>query len=150
MTNRNYLLVGIDDNPGDTLLIKKAISLSSLKIEFKSFADGREFLTYIFSEGVSPSLLLLDINIPIINGFDLLNIINKDPMMNDIPKIILSSSGNLNDIYRSYEKGANCYLIKPIDFLGLKFIINRTLNFCLQPRIPSQNYIKHANINLPY
>lgn len=150
MDKRKFLIVSVDDNPGDTLLINRALLESGFNSDFQSFETGRAFLTYIYNCEISPSLIILDINIPIINGFELLNILSKDPFMARIPKIVLSSSSNPNDVFDSYLLGANCFAMKPLSYVQLKALIAYIINFCFNPLPFPYNRIKYVPLNISH
>jgi CheY-like chemotaxis protein len=115
----NILLV--EDNEGDIRLIREAFSERCINYDFSLARDGEEALNYLyrreeFKEAVKPDIILLDINLPKINGFEILQKIKEDPELRRIPVIIISSSSSQEHIYRSYDLRANSYLTKPSDF----------------------------------
>jgi CheY-like chemotaxis protein len=150
MNNRPFLTISVDDNPGDNFLIKRALLASDSPIYFHSFLSSRAFLTYIFAQENLPSLIFLDINIPVIDGFEILTILKKDPRLNAIPKIVMSSSSNLKDIYKSYRYGANCFVVKPLSYADLQQTIKSIVSFWLKPYSFNYNFIKYVNFNISY
>lgn len=119
MKNLNILLV--EDNEGDVRLIKEAFGERNINKEFSIARDGEEAIKYLFRRGnyshaSRPDLILLDINLPKKNGFEVLEIIKNDPYLKSIPVIIVSSSSTEEHITRSYELMANSYVTKPSDF----------------------------------
>ncbi|MCX7877803.1 MAG: response regulator [Ignavibacteria bacterium] len=119
MKNINVLLV--EDNEGDIRLIKEAFNERRIKKEFSIARDGEEALDFLyrreaFSGAGRPDIILLDINLPKKNGFEILEIIKNDPELKRIPVIIVSSSASEEHISRSYELMANSYITKPSDF----------------------------------
>ncbi len=123
----------VEDNPDDEELILMAFRKNEIDTEINVMRDGAEALDYLFRKGKYqfeaenlPSLIILDLKIPKVDGTEVLQYIKSNPLTVNVPVIILSSSGEKNDIYNSYKNGANSYLIKPIDFNEFK-----TLVFCI-------------------
>jgi chemotaxis family two-component system response regulator Rcp1 len=116
----NLLLV--DDDPGDVDLTLEVMSLSKLKLNINVVEDGVKAISYLQKEGIyreatSPDLILLDLNMPRKNGREVLDFIKNDDTLKTIPVVILTTSDNEEDIERTYELGASCYITKPV---GLK------------------------------
>ncbi len=119
----NILLV--EDNEGDILLTKDAFEESRIKSIINVARNGQEALDYLFKKGdfkeaTKPDLILLDINIPIFDGHEVLQKIKNDPVLKTIPVIILTTSSNEKDIEKAYQNHSNSYIKKPIhmeDFL---------------------------------
>ena len=114
----NVLLV--EDNAGDARLIKEALLENKLSITIDRVTDGIEALEYLRNEGQyksvkQPELILLDLNMPRMDGRELLEIIKKDKKLKMIPVVILTTSSAEEDILRSYELHANAYVTKPVD-----------------------------------
>ncbi len=124
----NILLV--DDSEDDIMIARKAFAQLSFPHKLETAMSAQSALDYLHCRGkyadrkpVLPDLLLLDINMPIINGFALLKILKADQLLRKIPVIILTSSSAREDVSRSYECGAASYLTKPGSFEGLKNLI---------------------------
>ncbi|SRR6056297_981367 len=113
----------IEDNPDDGLLTMRA--LKKLKYEnIRLVENGSQALDYLFSRTdgddnttTPPDLILLDLNLPIIDGFTILKKIRSAGSTKHIPVIVLTSSGEDKDIKESYDLGANSYIRKPVDFI---------------------------------
>jgi chemotaxis family two-component system response regulator Rcp1 len=110
----------VEDNPGDVLLTKEALQHSKCKLHLTWVKDGVEALNYLYRQNhyhnaVTPDLILLDLNLPKKDGREVLETIKRDRQLKLIPVIILTSSKAENDVYRSYNLHANCYLTKPVD-----------------------------------
>ena len=125
----NILLV--EDNEGDILLTMEAFEESKIKTEITVAKNGKEALDFLFKRGAftevkSPDIILLDINIPIFNGHEVLQQIKADPNLKKIPVIMLTTSSNQKDIDKAYENHCNSYIKKPLEiqhgFIG--FLIN--------------------------
>lgn len=112
----HFLLV--EDNEADILLLKEALDESELAISIQVARDGEEALEILkqrqrFADAARPDLILLDMNLPRKNGFELLKEIKQDDLLLSIPVIVLSTSAAPFDINRSYQLHANCFISKP-------------------------------------
>lgn len=118
----NILLV--EDNPADAKIALRAFAKSKLRNEIYVVNDGQEALDFIYHEGKyidkekfsTPDLILLDIKIPKLDGFQVLERLKQDLQYNFIPVIMLTSSKNEADIAKSYRGGAASYIPKPINY----------------------------------
>lgn len=121
-TTPSILLV--EDDSGDIELTLRAIQLIDEKFDIIVCRDGLEALNFLFAEGKYesrdinelPQLILLDINLPKMNGHEVLRTIRGNAITRFIPVVILSSSDESNDIKKGYELGNNSYIRKPIDY----------------------------------
>lgn len=120
----------VEDNPGDVCLIREAFKLGSISKRLEVVEDGEAALHYLRREGkfryaLHPDLILLDLNLPKIDGREVLSEIKDDPDLRHIPVIILTTSNSEKDVVSAYERHANCYLTKPQDlFQYLELIEN--------------------------
>jgi CheY-like chemotaxis protein len=108
----------VDDNEGDILLTKEALDDARIINRISIAYDGVEALRFLrkhAGDGDMPDLILLDINLPRMNGTELLGIIKTDPGLKRIPVIMLTTSSAEKDILASYNNYANCYITKPVD-----------------------------------
>ncbi len=108
----------VEDNPGDVLLTRRAFAQSSLLEMLDVVTDGEQALDYLYRRGthgdaVRPDLILLDINLPKVDGHEVLAQVKSDPGLRQIPVVMLTSSHRDQDIARSYDQHANSYVIKP-------------------------------------
>jgi two-component system, chemotaxis family, response regulator Rcp1 len=106
----------IEDNEGDVILTMEALKEGRIKNKIDVASDGQAALDYLSSSVNLPDLILLDINLPKLNGLEVLSAIKTDKRLRTIPVIMLSTSGAENDILTSYNNHANCFIIKPVDF----------------------------------
>lgn len=121
----NILLV--EDNPGDALLIRKAFELARTAALMYTAENGEEALRYLrkespFDKHARPDLIILDLNMPKMDGREALAVIKNDEELKTIPVIIMSSSEDQNDIIESYKLHVNCFVAKPgqvRDFLSV-------------------------------
>ena len=118
----------VEDNPDDEFLTIRVLKKNNILNEIVVAHDGVEALDYIFGRGIyadrdtsnSPQVVLLDINIPLINGLEVLREIRANPQTKTTPVVILTSSREERDIVESYSLGANSYIRKPVDFNQFK------------------------------
>ena len=108
----------VEDNPGDVRLTQEAFNSIDLEVEFQVARDGREAVQYIQQHltaepARSPDLILLDLNLPRVDGFEVLEYLNDEIDAPPPPVLVLSSSETADDIEQSYQKGSNAYLTKP-------------------------------------
>jgi two-component system, chemotaxis family, response regulator Rcp1 len=107
----------VDDNEGDILLTREALDDARIVNKISIAYDGLEAIRFL-KKGPSantPDLILLDINLPKMNGTEVLGIIKNDPDLKRIPVIMLTTSSAEKDILASYDNHANCYITKPVD-----------------------------------
>lgn len=110
----------VEDNAGDARLAKEALKESKIRNTLHFVTDGEEASSFLKKEGKykdspRPDLILLDLNLPKKDGRELLNEIKQDSDLKRIPTVILTISKAEEDIIRSYNLHANCYITKPID-----------------------------------
>ena len=119
--HRPFEILLAEDNPGDVRLTREALRTASISHHLHVVPDGVEALDFLrhqgrYTETPKPDLILLDLNMPRMDGRRLLVYIKADPELRRIPVVILSSSQNGTDIESAYELQANCYVSKPTDF----------------------------------
>jgi len=120
MTHKVILLV--EDNPDDVRLTKRALEKNNISNEVVVVHDGVEALEYLTKSVTEhtgpglPSVVLLDIKLPRMDGLEVLRTIRGDERLHRVPIVILTSSKEEQDILRSYDLGANSYIRKPVDF----------------------------------
>ena len=132
LKTQNILLV--EDNPADVLLTIEAFKEGAIPHELNAVNDGVEAVSYLkragkYADAVRPDIIILDINLPKKNGFEVLEEIKQDPDLKHIPVIMLSTSGSQHDIRKAYELHANCYLIKPVELEDFLRLIRSLENF---------------------
>ena len=111
----------VEDNPGDVRLMQEALQYSYSSNRLETVRDGVEALAYLRREGqyaqaARPDLILLDLNLPRVNGREVLAEIKKDERLRRIPVVILTASRAEDDLQQAYDLHANCYVVKPNDF----------------------------------
>ncbi|MFC0263631.1 response regulator [Fontibacter flavus] len=110
----------VEDNEGDILLTLDAFEESKLKTKVSVARNGQEALDFLYKKGEfnavqRPDLILLDINIPIYNGLEVLKIIKLDETLMKIPVIMLTTSASQKDVEKAYSNYCNSYIIKPLE-----------------------------------
>ena len=122
----------VEDNPGDVRLTREAFRDANMSIRLHVVSDGVEAMKFVRQEAIHaeaprPDLILLDLNLPKMDGREVLARIKNDDNLKTIPTIILTTSGAQADILRSYQLHANAYVSKPLQldaFQGLVSCIN--------------------------
>jgi len=111
----------VEDNEGDILLTLEAFKEIKIKNNIEVVKDGEEAIEFLkrrgqYAESLMPNLILLDINMPKLNGIEVLDFIKNDEQLKKIPVVMLTTSSSESDISACYEKSANCFITKPLDF----------------------------------
>ena len=133
----------VEDNEDDILLEQEALADAKLVNLMSVVRDGEEALAYLRREGKYqtarvPGLILLDINMPKKNGFEVLNEMKADPALKHIPVVMLTTSDSEADIVKSYARGACSFITKPMDFDKFRDVIRQfALYWALVSRVPS-------------
>lgn len=133
MTNEIRILL-VEDNEGDILLTLKALKDANLHNEIDVVRDGEMALQFLhkqppFEKAETPGLILLDINLPKIDGKEVLAQIKNDKTLNIIPIVMLTTSNSEIDILESYQHHANCYITKPVDFTRFMEVVQAIKDF---------------------
>ena len=120
-TGRPIEVLLVEDDPGDTLMIKEAFEENKLRNRLSCVADGVDALRYLRREGeyadaARPDLVLLDLNLPRMDGREVLAEVKADAELRTIPIVVLTTSEAEEDVLRSYALHANAYVTKPVDF----------------------------------
>ena len=121
MSERLAQILLVEDNPGDVELTLLAFEESDFNCNISVVRDGEQALEYVYKQGEyvdesRPDVILLDINLPVKNGFEVLERIKSDAELRTIPVLMLTTSDTEKDIYKAYMNYANAYLNKPVDF----------------------------------
>ncbi|GAA0720342.1 response regulator [Dactylosporangium roseum] len=111
----------VEDDPGDVLMTQEAFEEHKVRNKLNVVPDGEEALAYLRREGkhaeaTRPDLILLDLNLPRVDGREVLQVIKEDQDLRRIPVVVLTTSQADEDILRSYSLHANAYVTKPVDF----------------------------------
>ena len=127
----------VEDNEGDIILTLDAFEESKVKTEISVTRNGQEALDFLnkrgnYKDAKKPDLILLDINIPVYNGHEVLKQIKEDQMLKKIPVIMLTTSSSQKDINSAYENHSNSYVKKPLDMEEFLEAILKIEEFWLQ------------------
>lgn len=128
---KNQILL-VEDNEGDIVLTSEAFEECDFKTDIQVARNGKEAITILFEEhnqSELPTLILLDINLPLLNGHEVLKKIKENEKTRHIPVAILTTSSAVNDINLAYENNANCFITKPADINDFFETINSLGNF---------------------
>jgi len=126
----------VEDNPGDVRLTIEALKESKMRNNLHVAEDGVEAMSFLRREGIyanspRPDVVLLDLNLPRKDGREVLAEIKEDPDLKRIPVVVLTISKAEEDILRSYNLHANCYITKPIDLEQFMKVVKSTEDFWL-------------------
>jgi len=111
----------VEDDPGDVLMTLEAFEDNPVASRLSVVNDGQAALEFLrkqgeYAQAPTPDLVLLDLNLPRIDGREVLAQIKVDPLLRQIPVVVLTTSEAAEDVLRSYELHANAYVTKPVDF----------------------------------
>jgi len=134
--HRAFEILVVEDNPGDVRLIMESLKDGRVLSNPRVVSDGMEALVFLHREGKyanapRPDIILLDLNLPKKNGKEVLAEIKNDPALKRIPVVILTASSAEQDILKSYNLHANCYITKPLDLEGFTAVMKAIENFWL-------------------
>jgi CheY-like chemotaxis protein len=115
VSNISIDILLIEDNPGDVRLTQEALKESRIQNNLFVVNDGIEALEFLKRSGKKPDLILLDLNLPKMDGREVLRAIKQNTEFKRIPVVVLSTSSAEKDIIESYNGYANCYITKPVD-----------------------------------
>jgi two-component system, chemotaxis family, response regulator Rcp1 len=134
----------VEDSPGDVRLTKEAFRDANKSIHLHVATDGVEAMAFLRKQGVHgsaprPDLILLDLNLPKMDGREVLSHIKQDDSLKTIPTVILTTSEAEVDIVKSYELQANCYLNKPVHLDAFENLVKSINDFWLtKVKLPQQ------------
>lgn len=146
--NKSIDILLVEDNPGDVRLIKEVLSNNKTLINIFNVSDGVEAMDYLYSRGqfsdaVKPDLILLDLNLPRKDGREVLEEIKSDDSLKFIPVLVMTISQSEEDIFKSYNLHANCYITKPIDLHQFMKVIKSIEDFWFSVvKLPSKNEVQ--------
>ena len=121
----------VEDNPGDIVMIREAFEQSLTPVQLYVVSNGEQALKFVRRtdpDAPRPSLILLDLNLPVHNGIEVLADLKGDPEFLSIPIVMLTTSRAQRDIEQCYSLHANAYIVKPDDFDGTAEVIQQIAN----------------------
>ncbi len=140
-TKLNEPLLVVEDSNEDFRILQRLMRRMAVQNPIYRCSSGDEVLDYLYQEGKKidglsrPSVILLDLNLPGIDGRDILEQLKQDKTFREIPIVIFTTSSNPKDIEFCYQKGANGYLVKPMDVQELQKTIQAFVDYWLQVNI---------------
>lgn len=137
---RPAVILLVEDDPGDQVLTRRSLAAGEIDHELYIVQDGKEALDYLFHRGQygdpanspRPDLILLDINLPKIDGKQVLKEIKKEPGLRRIPVVILSTSQADKDVRETYDLGVSSYIAKPMDVKKFRNVVLKLQEYWLK------------------
>ena len=142
--SNNIEVLLVEDSPGDVRLTQEAFRAANGAVQLHVATDGVEAMAFLRHEGAHvnaprPDFILLDLNLPKMDGREVLTHIKDDEGLKTIPTVILTTSHAEADILKSYQLRANCYLTKPVQFSEFESVVQSINDFWLtKVQLPSQ------------
>lgn len=134
----------VEDDPGHARLIQKNLQRSNISNDIIHISNGGDAIDYLFgqskyaeSDVTLPLLVLLDLNIPVLDGYQVLERMRANERTKRIPVIVLTTTDDLREIDRCYELGCNAYLTKPVDYEQFSNVIRRVGMFLSIVTVPN-------------
>jgi two-component system, chemotaxis family, response regulator Rcp1 len=133
---RTIDLLLVEDNPGDVRLTEEALREAPFPVKLSVAKDGVEAVDFLhrrgkFSNAPRPDLILLDLNLPLMNGPEVLSDIKTDPDLKRIPVLVMTSSREPGDIHKAYSLNANSFITKPVHLDEFMSMVQSIENFWL-------------------
>ncbi len=148
MDKNQFTVLLVEDDLNDIFIVKRAFRSARIPNPLQVVTDGEEAISYLRGDGKYadrnahplPSLMVMDINMPRLSGFEVLEWVKGKPQpLRRIPIIIVSSSDSPGDINRAYELGANAYMIKPMDYRAVEHLFESITHYwgleCAKPQL---------------
>jgi CheY-like chemotaxis protein len=145
MKPRQWLNVLVaEDNEADLALLREAVRRNSMDVRLREVSEGPEVIRYLCGDGPfadrhafpMPDVLLLDLKMPKLSGFDVLHWLREHPECSRLPAIIISGSGLEKDIEKAYALGANTYFEKPSDFADFTSLLELLVQYWARSKRP--------------
>lgn len=110
----------VEDNECDITIAKETFQQANVRVELCIARSGEDAIDFLYKEGNyknadTPDIIFLDLNLPLMSGFDFLDIVNQNDDLRMIPTVVMTTSNNRNDINNAYQRCISCYLTKPMD-----------------------------------
>ena len=136
--NASFTILLADDDPDDRLMTREALEEAHVSNPLHTVEDGEELLDYLFARNKfaadpppRPGLILLDLNMPRVDGREALAVIKGDESLRRIPVVVLTTSRAEEDIFRTYDLGVNSFITKPVSFDRLVEVMSSLGNYWL-------------------
>jgi CheY-like chemotaxis protein len=117
----------VEDDPGHARLVEKNLRRASVNNPIMTFNDGQKIVNYLRNGAVAstPFLILLDLNLPVLDGYRVLEQIKGNPNTRHIPVVVLTTTDDPREVARSYELGCNAYIHKPVDYAKIAEVLGK-------------------------
>jgi CheY-like chemotaxis protein len=122
-SNLEVTILLVEDDPGHARLVEKNLRRSSIMNAIVTVSDGQSAIDYLFGEGqyatnkvALPMLVLLDLNLPVLDGYQVLQRIKADERTRQIPVVVLTTTDDQREVAKCYELGCNIYITKPVEY----------------------------------
>ncbi|MDD2542441.1 MAG: response regulator [Desulfuromonadaceae bacterium] len=136
----------VEDDPGDVELTREGLAAGKMLVNLHTVDDGIKALKFLrreepFTDAVRPDIILLDLNMPRMDGRETLKEIKADERLRSIPVVVLTTSESEADIFKSYDLGASCYISKPVGFDEFLKVIHSLEDFWFTVvKMPPKDY----------
>lgn len=126
----------VEDSEDDVFLTREAFEAASLRVNLSHVDNGEKCLQYLRKQGpyaaaVTPDLILLDMHMPVMDGYEVLSEIVKDPALRHLPVVVLTTSHEASDIHKMYGLRCNSYITKPVNFDSFVKVIGQLAGYWL-------------------
>lgn len=137
LDNRKLHILLVEDSLSDVMLIRRSFNRSQLDHTLYCVEDGEQAIAFLkqrgnYSQVARPDLIILDLNLPRLDGREVLTQIKQDPVLKRIPVVVLTTSSAEQDVIGSYDLHANCYIVKPFDVYDFLQVANFIEQFWLK------------------
>jgi len=142
-------ILHIDDERGDAMLVERACKELQIPNSVLHFFNGKEALEYLRGENnKEPFIILSDFNTPEMNAFDFLKAVKDDDILKAIPVVILSGSGNEDDVDQCFKLGAAGYMVKPFEYNKMVEMIATVFNYWTLSQSPNKQQVALQNLSV--
>lgn len=157
MWNQKPMIMIAEDDANDVFIVQKSLKRAGINNPVKWVEDGEQALEYLRGEGQYenrqeypfPGVIITDLKMPKVNGFEILRWLRKHPECGVIPTVVLSASAQERDVVQAYQMGANCYLQKPATVEEMTALMKVMFDFWNVCKIPSLTSSECAEVNPP-
>jgi chemotaxis family two-component system response regulator Rcp1 len=155
-TQSEFHILLIEDNRADAKIIERALREGHLSHRLTVIPDGRHALEYLFglrdvtdASESDPDLILLDLNLPGIDGCQVLTQIKSDPYLRLIPVVVLTTSSREEDILKTYKAGANTYIPKPVEYRSYRDLVAILGSYWADTALKVPRHLRHKEASGP-
>jgi two-component system, chemotaxis family, response regulator Rcp1 len=141
-----------EDNEDDVIMTERALRIGKVKNPVYIVRDGEEAVDYLqkkgkYADAATPGIILLDLHMPKLDGFEVLSIIKKDEQLRSIPVVVLTTSDREKDVEEAYKLGCNSYIVKPVAFESFIATISKINEYWLViAKLPHQDVSSHREV----